>query len=131
MRRRNRPLALFLMERAAAYREQYLQASRNAAGLVPPLKELTLGRAARERLFTLLEGRKAEFEVFSRERRTLEIKRENPDLEICVERAGKDGLRLSIDRSLFAFHGENGLFIGNREALYFCGPGLYRARLRC
>lgn len=124
---KDRPLALFLMERAAAYREQYLQASRNAAGLVPPLKELTLGRAARERLFTLLEGRKAEFEVFSRERRTLEIKRENPDLEICVERAGKDGLRLSIDRSLFAFHGENGLFIGNREALYFCGRDYTRA----
>ena len=44
-----------------------------------------------------------------------------------MERAGKDGLRLSIDRSLFAFHGENGLFIGNREALYFCGRDYTRA----
>lgn len=117
---KDRPLVLFIMERVGAYREQYAQMRRGMAGAEPPVKELGLGRSGRERLLSLVVGETIELVDSGRRRRHLTICRENPVFFVFLERAGRDGIRLFLDSGMFAFKGENVLFVGDETKLYLC-----------
>ena len=116
----DRSLALFLLEMIGAYREYYAQLRKGPWESEPVLKELILGKSARERFFSLMEGRMVECEDFRKEKRVLSVKRENPGFQILVEPAGKDGVRVLVPEELMAFWGEKSLFVADREAVYCC-----------
>ncbi len=116
----DRSLALFLLEMVGTYREYYAQFRRGPWEPEPVFKELILGKPARERFFSLMEGRMVECEDFRKEKRTLLVKRENPGFHILVEPAGKDGVKVSVPEELMAFWGDKSLFVVDREAVYCC-----------
>ena len=78
----DRSLALFLLEMIGAYREYYAQLRKGPWESEPVLKELILGKSARERFFSLMEGRMVECEDFRKEKRVLSVKRENPGFQM-------------------------------------------------
>lgn len=123
----DRPLVLFLLEMVGAYREYYAQLRRGPWESEPVLKELILGKPARERFFSLMEGRTVECEDFRKEKRVLSVKRGNPGFQILVEPAGRDGVRVSVPGEIMAFLGEKGLFVADREAIYCCDEEYTRA----
>ncbi len=115
-----RPLVLLLLEMVGAYREHYAQLRRGPWESEPVLKELVLGKPARERFFSLMEGRTVECEDFRKEKRVLSVKWENPRFQLLVEPAGRDGVKLSVPREIMAFFGEKSLFVADSEAIYCC-----------
>lgn len=116
----SRPLALLLMEFAGAQKEAAAQARRSAFSVEPVLKELVLGKAGRERFFDILEGQSLVCEDYRGQERTLLVKRENPKFTIEAAPAGRDGVRISLDKNLMAFSGEKSLFVADLENLFCC-----------
>ena len=123
------PLVLLVMEMVGAYREYYAQFKRGAWESEPVLKELVLGKAARERFFTILEGQPLECEDYRKEKRILTVKKENPLFCITVEKTGKDGVRLTVPGEIMAFSGEKSLFVADRENIFRCDEEYTRALL--
>ncbi|MBE5972152.1 MAG: ATP-dependent helicase [Lachnoclostridium sp.] len=115
-----RPLVLLVMEMVGTYREHYSQFRRSALEMQPVLGELALGKAGRERFFSIMEGKEIECEGSWKTKCSLLIKRENPRFEMLVEKTGKDGVKLTMPREIMAFPGEKCLFVADDEAMYRC-----------
>ena len=115
-----RPLVMLVMEMVGVYREHYAQFKRSVMDLEPTLTELTLGKSARERFFSLMEGSTIECEDIRKIKRNLTIRKENPQFEMTVEPAGRDGVKLVVPQSVLAFRGEKCLFITDETSLYQC-----------
>lgn len=116
----SRPLVLLVLELVGAYRESYAQFKRGTLETEPVLKELVLGRSARERFFGIMEGRTLECEDYRRQKRNLTVKKENPHLRILVEKTGRDGVKLTVPEEILAFSGEKRLLVADRESLCIC-----------
>ena len=115
-----RPLVLLVMEMVGTYREHYSQFRRSSLEMQPVLGELALGKAGRERFFSIMEGKEIECEDPWKVKRNLTIKRENPRFEMVVEKTGKDGVKLTMPKEIMAFPGEKCLFVADDEAMYRC-----------
>ena len=115
-----RPLVLLVMEMVGTYREHYSQFRRSSLEMQPVLGELALGKAGRERFFSIMEGKEIECEDPWKVKRNLTIKRENPRFEMVVEKTGKDGVKLTMPKEIMAFPGEECLFVADDEAMYRC-----------
>ncbi|MBQ7796509.1 MAG: DEAD/DEAH box helicase [Lachnospiraceae bacterium] len=115
-----RPLVLLVLEMVGTYREHYAQLKRSTLELQPVLGELALGKAGRERFFSIMEGSEIECEDSWKVKRNLTVKRENPKFEMLVEKTGKDGVKLTVPKEIMAFPGEKCLFIADDTAMYRC-----------
>ncbi len=115
-----RPLVLLVLEMVGTYREYYSQFRRSTLEMQPVLSELVLGKAGRERFFSIMEGKEIECEDSWKVKRNLTVRRENPRFEMLVEKTGKDGVKLTMPKEIMAFPGEKCLFIANDEAMYRC-----------
>jgi len=123
----SRPLVLLIMEMAGAYREHYAQLRRGSLELEPVLKELVIGKSARERFFTILEGQTLECTDYRKEKRLLLVKRENPRFKLLVEKTGRDGVMLTMPKEIMAFKGEKSLFVADDTGIYRCDEEYTRA----
>ena len=115
-----RPLVLLVLELVGAYRESYAQFKRGALETEPVLKELVLGKSARERFFGILEGRSLECEDPRRQKRDLTVKKENPKICFRVEKTGKDGVKLTVPEEIMAFSGEKHLLVADWGSVCIC-----------
>ena len=115
-----RPLVLLVMEMVGTYREHYSQFRRSSLEMQPVLGELALGKAGRERFFSIMEGKEIECEDPWKVKRNLTVKRENPRFEMVVEKTGKDGVKLTMPKEIMAFPGEKCLFVADDGAMYRC-----------
>ncbi len=108
----DRALAAFLVELVNVYREHYEQFRKSAYVTVQGLRELHLSRGNRDRFFALMQGRMLEVERGGRSSLT-EVCSRPVQLEVKIRKAGRDGIRVSIDRGLYGFAGENILYVGD------------------
>ena len=115
-----RPLVLLVLELVGAYRESYALFKRGALETEPVLKELVLGKSARERFFGILEGRSLECEDPRRQKRSLTVKKENPQICFRVEKTGKDGVKLTVPEGIMAFSGEKHLLVADWGSVCIC-----------
>ena len=115
-----RPLVLLVMEMVGTYMEHYAQFRRSSLMTQPVLEELVLGKAGRERFFSIMDGKTIECEDSWKVKRNLTVKRENPHFEMVVEKTGRDGVKLTVPKEIMAFPGEKCLFIADDEAMYRC-----------
>lgn len=115
----SRPFVLFLMEQVELYREYYGKLRRASWETEPSFRELSLGKAAGERFFSIMEGRQILWEDGGRERGMLPVRRENPGILLKVRGEG-DGAALSLAGDIAVFPGESHLVIREEEVIRIC-----------
>lgn len=116
----SRLMVEFALELVNTYCEHYEQLKRGSFTSAPVLRGLNLSQANRDRFFALLGGRTLEIEDQKGLKRTVEVIEHNPDLAVKVEKRGRDGVAVSIDKNLMVFSGEQHLYVVDRERLYRC-----------
>ncbi|WP_349947892.1 SNF2 helicase associated domain-containing protein [Lacrimispora sp. BS-2] len=116
----SRPLLEFVQEIVNAYCEHYEQFQKSSFSTKPVLRLLNLSRANRDRFFGIMMGETLEFEDYKGKKRQLAIVDRNPDLKVTVNRQGRDGILVSIDRELLVFEGEHRLYLADMKHLYCC-----------
>lgn len=116
----DRKMVELVTELVGAYKECYVQFQKSAYATIPTIRQLNLSRSNRDRFFGLLLGRRLEVEDVRGTGRTMKVLDQNPDLQIFVRKAGKDGIKVSVDKEIFCFLGERRLYIGEKDSLYCC-----------
>ena len=115
----SRPFLDLLLEEADAYRRHY-EEMRGHAGLpLPVMRALTLGSAARDRLFDLLEGKEVQTEDKKGAERVCRVERKDPRFPVEVEAMG-DGIAVTIPSALTSFRGEQRLYVADGLHLFGC-----------
>lgn len=114
----DRELVMLLIEQADLYRQYYGQLCKRSFTALPVLRQLILNPVNRDRFFRLMTGRTLELTDPKGISRKAEVVRSNPKLHITIEKAGKDGVRLSLDAGLLSFPGEQHLYVCSRDRLY-------------
>ena len=115
----SRPLVTMVMEAVSSYREEYDSVLKMPPGAAS-LRNLKLGKAGRDRMMELVLGREMEVEDSRGIRRQVTVRDQNPEFSIKVRKAGKDGLKVSVDRNLISFKGETYLYLLSGETLSRC-----------
>lgn len=115
----SRPFLDLLLEEADAYIRHY-EEMRGHAGLpLPVMRALTLGSAARDRLFDLLEGKEVQTEDEKGAERVCRVERKDPRLPVEVEARG-DGIAVTVPSALTSFRGEQRLYVADGLHLFGC-----------
>lgn len=115
----SRPFLDLLLEEADAYIRHY-EEMRGHAGLpLPVMRALTLGSAARDRLFDLLEGKEVQTEDEKGAERVCRVERKDPHFPVEVEARG-DGIAVTIPSALTSFRGEQRLYVADGLHLFGC-----------
>ena len=115
----SRPFLDLLLEEADAYIRPY-EEMRGHAGLpLPVMRALTLGSAARDRLFDLLEGKEVQTEDEKGAERVCRVERKDPRFPVEVEARG-DGIVVTIPSALTSFRGEQRLYVADGLHLFGC-----------
>lgn len=115
----SRPFLDFLLEEADAYIRHY-EEMRGHAGLpLPVMRALTLGSAARDRLFDLLEGKEVQTEDEKGAERVCRVERKDPRFPVEVEARG-DGIAVTVPSALTSFRGEQRLYVADGLHLFGC-----------
>lgn len=115
----SRPFLDLLLEEADAYIRHY-EEMRGHAGLpLPVMRALTLGSAARDRLFDLLEGKEVQTEDEKGVERVCRVERKDPRFPVEVEARG-DGIAVTIPSALTSFRGEQRLYVADGLHLFGC-----------
>lgn len=115
----SRPFLDLLLEEANAYIRHY-EEMRGHAGLpLPVMRALTLGSAARDRLFDLLEGKEVQTEDEKGAERVCRVERKDPRFPVEVEARG-DGIAVTIPSALTSFRGEQRLYVADGLHLFGC-----------
>lgn len=115
----SRPFLDLLLEEADAYIRHY-EEMRGHAGLpLPVMRALTLGSAARDRLFDLLEGKEVQTEDEKGAERVCRVERKDPRFPVEVEARG-DGIAVTIPSALTPFRGEQRLYVADGLHLFGC-----------
>lgn len=122
-----RKLAGLVVELVGSYKECYSQFQKGSFATVPSIRQLNLSRSNRDRFFNLLLGSSLEVEDQRGSSRKMKVLDQNPDLRIFVRKAGKDGIRVFLDKEMFCFAGDRRLYIGYKDSLYCCNPEFTRA----
>lgn len=108
-----------LLEEADAYIRHY-EEMRGHAGLpLPVMRALTLGSAARDRLFDLLEGKEVQTEDEKGAERVCRVERKDPRFSVEVEARG-DGIAVTVPSALTSFRGEQRLYVADGLHLFGC-----------
>lgn len=123
---RSKPLVLLLLEIMGSYQDFMKQFQKGTFGARPALRELNLSKGNRDRFFQLLEGRELEVQDAQGEKRLLKVYQGNPEISIHVHKAGKNGLKVWMDKSVHSFMGEKYLYVAGREKLYRCDNAFSR-----
>ena len=114
----SRPFLDLLLEEADAYIRHY-EEMRGHAGLpLPVMRALTLGSAARDRLFDLLEGKEVQTEDEKGAERVCR-ERKDPRFPVEVEARG-DGIAVTVPSALTSFRGEQRLYVADGLHLFGC-----------
>lgn len=113
----DRKLVKFVVEQTAGYREHWEQFQKRAFAAPAPLKELVLGQAARDRFLSLMEGRELEVDDTKGSTKKLRVTGQTELLSVTAERAGRDGIRVSLEEGLSGFFGESHLYLVRGERL--------------
>ena len=115
----SRPFLDLLLEEADAYIRHY-EGMRGHAGLpLPVMRALTLGSAARDRLFDLLEGKEVQTEDEKGAERVCRVERKDPRFPVEVEARG-DGIAVTVPSALTSFRGEQRLYVADGLHLFGC-----------
>lgn len=115
----SRPFLDLLLEEADAYIRHY-EEMRGHAGLpLPVMRALTLGSAARDRLFDLLEGKEVQTEDEKGAERVCRVERKDPHFPVEVEARG-DGIAVTVPSALTSFRGEQRLYVADGLHLFGC-----------
>lgn len=115
----SRPFLDLLLEEADAYIRHY-EEMRGHAGLpLPVMRALTLGSAARDRLFDLLEGKEVQTEDEKGAERVCRVERKDPRFPVEVEARG-DGIAVTVPSALTLFRGEQRLYVADGLHLFGC-----------
>ena len=114
---RDRELVMMVIELVNLYQEHYEQFHKGAFVAVPKLRELNLNKAGRDRFFRLMEGRELELEDSRGRLRTVRVQSGNFELQMKIRKAGRDGIRMTIDQELFTFSGERHLYVCSQEQI--------------
>ena len=115
----SRPFLDLLLEEADAYIRHY-EEMRGRAGLpLPVMRALTLGSAARDRLFDLLEGKEVQTEDEKGAERVCRVERKDPRFPVEVEARG-DGIAVTVPSALTSFRGEQRLYVADGLHLFGC-----------
>lgn len=115
----SRPFLDLLLEEADAYIRHY-EEMRGHAGLpLPVMRALTLGSAARDRLFDLLEGKEVQTEDEKGAERVCRVERKDPRFPVEVE-ARSDGIAVTVPSALTSFRGEQRLYVADGLHLFGC-----------
>jgi len=115
----SRPFLDLLLEEADAYIRHY-EEMRGHAGLpLPVMRALTLGSAARDRLFDLLEGKEVQTEDEKGAERVCRVERKDPRFSVEVEARG-DGIAVTVPSALTSFRGEQRLYVADGLHLFGC-----------
>lgn len=115
----SRPFLDLLLEEADAYIRHY-EEMRSHAGLpLPVMRALTLGSAARDRLFDLLEGKEVQTEDEKGAERVCRVERKDPRFPVEVEARG-DGIAVTVPSALTSFRGEQRLYVADGLHLFGC-----------
>ena len=115
----SRPFLDLLLEEADAYIRHY-EEMRGHAGLpLPVMRALTLGSAARDRLFDLLEGKEVQTEDEKGAERVCRVERKDPRFPVEVEARG-DGIAVTVPSALTSFRGEQRLDVAEGLHLFGC-----------
>ena len=115
----SRPFLDLLLEEADAYIRHY-EEMRGHAGLpLPVMRALTLGSAARDRLFDLLEGKEVQTEDEKGAERVCRVDRKDPRFPVEVEARG-DGIAVTVPSALTSFRGEQRLYVADGLHLFGC-----------
>ena len=115
----SRPFLDLLLEEADAYIRHY-EEMRGHAGLpLPVMRALTLGSAARDRLFDLLEGKEVQTEDEKGAERVCQVERKDPRFPVEVEARG-DGIAVTVPSALTSFRGEQRLYVADGLHLFGC-----------
>lgn len=115
----SRPFLDLLLEEADAYIRHY-EEMRGHAGLpLPVMRALTLGSAARDRLFDLLEGKEVQMEDEKGAERVCQVERKDPRFPVEVEARG-DGIAVTVPSALTSFRGEQRLYVADGLHLFGC-----------
>lgn len=115
----SRPFLDLLLEEADAYIRHY-EEMRGHAGLpLPVMRALTLGSAARDRLFDLLEGKEVQTEDEKGAERVCRVERKDPRFPVDVEARG-DGIAVTVPSALTSFRGEQRLYVADGLHLFGC-----------
>lgn len=113
----DRKLAAMLIELVEGYQEHYEQFRKSTFVTVQGLRELMLNRAGRDRFFHLMEGKELEVEDRRSGRRTVTVRSGQAALQVRIEKAGRDGIRVGIDPDIYCFSGERYLYVGNQTEI--------------
>ena len=103
-----------------AYEDYLIQHQRSSFGVAPVFRELNLSRGQRDHFFQLLMGKDIEIEDLHGIRRKVKIYQGNPPVSVFVQKAGKQGLKVSLDKRFYSFIGEKYLYILDQDTLYQC-----------
>ena len=115
----SRPFLDLLLDEADAYIRHY-EEMRGHAGLpLPVMRALTLGSAARDRLFDLLEGKEVQTEDEKGAERVCRVERKDPRFPVEVEARG-DGIAVTVPSALTSFRGEQRLYVADGLHLFGC-----------
>ena len=115
----SRPFLDLLLEEADAY-IRHDEEMRGHAGLpLPVMRALTLGSAARDRLFDLLEGKEVQTEDEKGAERVCRVERKDPRFPVEVEARG-DGIAVTVPSALTSFRGEQRLYVADGLHLFGC-----------
>lgn len=116
----DRPLLNLVAELVGTYSECYSQFHKGSYASIPVIRQLNLSKSNRDRFFGLLVGRKIDVEDRRGARFRLMVTDQNPELQIHVRKAGRDGIRVYVGKEIFCFSGDSHLYVGNHENLYRC-----------
>lgn len=116
----SRPLVEFVLELVNTYSEHYEQFQKSSFGTIPALRSLNLSRPNRDRFFAMMRGAQIGLEDTHGLRREVTILEHNPDLAVTVQKRGRDGIGVMIDKDLMTFEGERHLYLIEGEKLYCC-----------
>ena len=83
------------------------------------MRALTLGSAARDRLFDLLEGKEVQTEDEKGAERVCRVERKDPRFPVEVEARG-DGIAVTVPSALTSFRGEQRLYVADGLHLFGC-----------
>ena len=121
------PMAELILELATAYRDSYQQFKGSLAASCPPLREVILNRANRDRLFSLLLNRELEVQGEGWIKNKVQLLELDPELDVWVEAKGSDGASVTIKQRLMVFHGERYLYVCDGQILYRCSEAYGKA----
>lgn len=113
----DRALAALVVELVGVYQEHMKQFQKSSFVTVQGMRELNLSRASRDRFFKLMVGRQLEVEDRQGGRRTVQVIEGPVELRVKIRRAGRDGIRVSLDPALYCLFGEHHLYVGDEQEI--------------